>query len=227
MLKANGRMIETEFKLIRSKRKSIALIIDSDGNLIVRAPNRMSEKEILNFINLKSRWIAEKQEQIAASAGRHSAVVIETGKSILFLGETYIINRCKCEEVQISNDEMLIPVEYNIHNVIAWMKRELEKILRQRVPYYAEIMNVEYAKVRLTNAKTRWGSCSGKNNLNFTWRLIMCPIDVIDYVIVHELSHVVHKNHSSEFWTLVKAIYPSCKEMRSWLKLNGKIMEII
>lgn len=215
------------YKIIRSNRKSIALVIDSEANLIVRAPQYAKEDDIADFVEKKRRWIADKQYQVSVFGEKHSPVIFESGESILFLGNTYTILKDDVSDIQFSSTYILIPNEYLKDDVIAWLKGEAEKILTERVSRYASIMGVSYSSIKLSEAKARWGSCGSKNNLNFAWRLIMCPIAVIDYVIVHELSHITYKNHSSAFWARVKTVLPNYKEQQDWLKINRKLMEII
>lgn len=92
---------------------------------------------------------------------------------------------------------------------------------------YSNVMGVTPGIIKLSEAKARWGSCSTKNNLNFAWRLVMCPLSVIDYVVVHELSHITYKNHSPAFWARVKTVLPTYEDAQEWLRINKKLMEII
>ena len=220
-------MNEKPYKIIRSERKSIALVIDSEANLVVRAPHRVKDSDIENFVDKKKRWITDKQHQISTFNEKHSPVLIESGESLLYLGNTYTILRDNITDIQFSSTNILIPNGYSKTNVIEWLKTEAEKILTERVERYSSVMGVKYSSIKLSEAKARWGSCSVKNNLNFAWRLIMCPIAVIDYIVVHELSHITYKNHSSGFWARVKTVLPNYKEQPDWLKVNRKLMEII
>ena len=88
-------------------------------------------------------------------------------------------------------------------------------------------MGVQYASIKMSEAKRRWGSCGGKNSLNFAWRLVMCPQFVVDYVVVHELSHINRKDHSAKFWARVATVLPNYKDSQDWLRLNRTIMEVI
>jgi predicted metal-dependent hydrolase len=203
------------------------LVIDSEANLIVRAPQYAKESDIVDFVEKKRRWIVDKQHQVSTFGEKHSPVIFESGESILFLGNTYTILKESVPSIRFSSTNILIPSEYLRSDVIAWLKAEAEKILTERVSRYANIMGVSYPSVKLSEAKTRWGSCSAKDKLNFAWRLIMCPMAVIDYVIVHELSHIAYKNHSPAFWARVKTVLPNYKEQQDWLKVNRKLMEII
>ena len=94
-------------------------------------------------------------------------------------------------------------------------------IFTQKVAYYAEIMNVTYGRISIKEQKTRWGSCSSKGNLNFNWRLIFAPGDVLDYVVVHELAHRREMNHSKAFYAIVESVLPDYKTRQKWLRENG------
>jgi len=220
-------MTNIPYKIIRSDRKTITLVINSDAKLSVRAPFDAGETAIIKFINQKKRWILEKQKKILALKNKHSPVVLKNGESFLFQGNTYIIKFDSVPKIKISGENILLPKGFKKEKVIAWLKREARKLINERLEKYAGIMGVGYSAVRISSARTRWGSCSGRNNLSFTWRLIMCPLAAIDYVIVHELCHIAFKNHSPAFWERVKKFYPDFKEQKKWLKANRRIMDMI
>ncbi len=220
-------MNDIPYEVVRSNRKSIALVIDSEANLIVRAPQNVKNSDIADFVEKKKRWITDKQYQVSAFGEKHSPVVIESGECLLYLGSTYTILKDSIPDIQFSSANIIIPDRYVKTDVVAWLKGEAEKVLSERASQYASMMGVTYSSVKLSEAKARWGSCSAKNNLNFAWRLIMCPMAVIDYVVVHELSHIAYKNHSPGFWARVKTVLPNYKEQQDWLKVNRKLMEII
>lgn len=220
-------MNEIPYEIIRSDRKSIALVIDSEASLIVRAPRKAKDSDIADFVEKKKRWIADKQYQVSVFGEKHSPVVFKSGESLLYLGNTYTILKDTVTSIQFSSTHILIPDGYTKADVIAWLKGEAETVLIERVSRYAGIMGVTYSSIKLSEAKTRWGSCSAKDNLNLAWRLIMCPMAVIDYVVVHELSHIAYRNHSPAFWARVKTVLPNYKEQQDWLKVNRKLMEIV
>jgi predicted metal-dependent hydrolase len=220
-------MTDIQYKIIRSDRKSIALVIDSEARLTVRAPFNAMESEVTNFIRQKKRWIIEKQKKISALSNKYAPVVIKNGESILFQGNKYTIKMSNAARIKISGENIIIPKGSKKEKVVSWLKKEAKKLIRERLDFYADLMGVRYSALRISGARMRWGSCSGRDSLNFTWRLIMCPVQVIDYVIVHELSHITHKNHSPVFWARVKKVIPDFKEQKNWLKSNRKLMDII
>jgi len=215
------------YKVIRSNRKSIALIVDNSANLVVRAPSQTNDNDIENLVEKKKRWIIDKQHKISTFDEKHSPVLIKTGESIIYLGNTYTIIKDNVADIQFSNTHILVPDGYCKSDLIVWLKSEAEKILAERIAKYVSLMGTKYSMFKLSDAKARWGSCTAKGNLNFAWRLIMCPITVIDYVVVHELSHITYKRHNSGFWARVKTVLPNYEEQQDWLKANQRLMEII
>ena len=213
-------MQEIAYQVVRSNRKSVALVIDNEANLIVRAPIQMSDTIIDEFVRKKRRWINEKQQQVAVFGEKHLPVVVETGENIMYLGSNYAIIKDEVDNVEVSGNELLVPEKCDVEALTAWYKEQALQIIKERIALYANVMGVTPGTVKLSEAKARWGSCSTKNNLNFAWRLIMCPLSVIDYVVVHELSHITYKNHSPAFWARVKTVLPNYEDAQEWLKVN-------
>lgn len=108
---------------------------------------------------------------------------------------------------------------------VLFYRRMARDVIEQRCNYYSRLMNVNYNRIAIRDQKTRWGSCSSKKNLNFNWRLIMAPAGVLDYVVVHELSHLKEMNHSKRFWREVEQVMPEYKKYNNWLKENGHILQ--
>ena len=106
-------------------------------------------------------------------------------------------------------------------------RQAAKEYIPKRVAYYAQLLDVTYATISIRDQKTRWGSCSSKGNLSFSWRLILAPPKVLDYVVVHELCHRREMNHSPRFWALVESIIPDYKTHRKWLKENGEKLTIL
>ena len=106
-------------------------------------------------------------------------------------------------------------------------RKKAKEIILQRIKYYTEKYNFKINNIKISSASTRWGSCSHNNNININWKLIMADLKIMDYVIVHELSHTIEHNHSKDFWKIVENIIPDYKERRLWLKRNGGELDII
>lgn len=215
------------YEIVRSKRKTIALVVDSNATLIVRAPFSVSDNEIKEIVSKKQFWIAEKKKQIETFGVNHQKIEMENGAAVMYLGNSYTVTKEPVTNFKIVEPFIYVPKNTTVEIFTQWLKDEALAIITERVNRYASLMGVEYSKLSLSDAYARWGSCSTKNSLNFAWRLVMCPIPVIDYVVVHELSHITYKDHSALFWARVKTILPDYKECQEWLKVNRKLMEII
>ena len=216
-------------EIVRTKRKTIALVVNSDAELIIRAPFCVDEKIIQGFIDLKKDWIISKQKQIKTFNEKYSKRTFVEGETLLFLGSNYTVEYGNVDYINIEKDKILVPK--NVANskimIINWYRYEAKNILKERLNYYADLIGVEYKSFNISEAQTRWGSCGFKNTINLSWRLVMCPISVIDYVVIHELSHIKYKNHSKEFWIRVKTIMPNFNEQQKWLEQNKKIISIL
>ena len=220
-------MSEIPYKIVRSKRKTLALTIDSEAQLVVRAPMKLGEDVIKDFIRKKEKWIIDKQRQVMDYATKQSAFILEDGENVLYFGKSYAVLRRDTAEIAIEGNFLIVPETMTLDGFAAWMKEQGNDIIRERADYYANLLGVKYSSVKMSEAKRRWGSCGTGNTLNFAWRLVMCPQSVIDYVVVHELSHITYKDHSAKFWTRVATVMPSYKEAQDWLRLNRKLMEVI
>ena len=220
-------MSEIPYKIVRSKRKTLALTIDSEAQLVVRAPMKLGEDVIKDFIRKKKKWIIDKQRQVMDYATKQSAFILEDGENVLYFGKSYAVLRRDTSEIAIEGNFLIVPETMTLDGFAAWMKEQGNDIIRERVDYYANLLGVKYSSIKMSEATRRWGSCGTGNTLNFAWRLVMCPQSVIDYVVVHELSHITYKDHSAKFWTRVATVIPSYKEAQDWLRLNRKLMEVI
>ncbi len=129
------------------------------------------------------------------------------------------------------NGQFLIKEEYSkkakdIEKALSnWYKRKAINLFVSRVKNYADKHNLKFNKIRISSAKSRWGSCNSIGNLSFCWRLIMAPFEILDYVVVHEVCHLIEHNHSRKYWDNVESIIPNCKIYRKWLKENGYLLD--
>jgi predicted metal-dependent hydrolase len=178
-------------------------------------------------VNKKARWIAEKQELVKGFVTEQGKFSFSDGDSLLFLGKTHGLLKEDTKAITVGDDTIHIPAGTTVAAFVEWLRSEAKTVITPRVKHYAALMGVRYESIKISNAKKRWGSCSSKNALNFAWRLVMCPPSVIEYVVVHELSHITHKNHSAEFWGSVSEVLPEYKEARAWQRANQHLMDVI
>ena len=168
------------YQIIRSDRKTIAIQILSDGNVLVRAPKRMRMDDIRRFVDSKAEWI-----------------------------EKHLSNRTLQNQQKFTEEEMKI------------LREKARTLVTERVQYYAPLIGVTYNQIAIRAQHTRWGSCSSRGNLNFNCLLALVPMEVLDYVVVHELCHRKELNHSDRFWNEVAKILPDYKVCKKWLKDHG------
>lgn len=212
-------------KIVRSKRKTIALVVQPDGELLIRAPKRATRKEIDALLEKHAAWVAKKQAEAKAKETATPSHQFVEGEHFPFLGKKYPLRLLPKPEPALSfKDEFYLAKDLQPRaNAIfeKWYKKAARHFFNERVRYYAEKYGFEVAKVKLSSAKKRWGSCSSTGNLNLVWRLVMASPEIVDYVIVHELCHLREANHSKRFWAEVEAILPDYRSRRRWLKENG------
>ncbi len=213
-----------EYKLIKSNRKSVVIEITRDGEVLIRAPKGMKEQDLGRIIKSRQRWI-----YVRVMAARERKLVINpyvTGRKLLFLGqqiELQVEYQNKRERVFRLEDKLHVWImeehkEQIPKRIEQWYRQQARTILRKLTDNYANMMNLSINQIFIKNQKTRWGSCSAKRNLNYNYRLVMAPEPVIEYVVIHELCHLIHMNHSKDFWHEVERVQPEYKQYRKWLK---------
>ncbi len=213
-------------EIIYSKRKTISLIINSNGELIVRAPIRCPREKIDKFINEKANWIIKKKSYFLEH-NIYRPLQFDSQEYIYLLGNRYKIVLSNVTRIKVVNDTIELPQSDSKNKLVRYLYRISKKYISKRTEYIASLFKLKYTGISITSAHTRWGSCNYRDKLNFTYKLIMCPKEVIDYIIVHELCHTIEKNHSRKFWDRVKSILPAYKSCEKWLKDNRGIINVI
>ena len=209
------------YTLTRSKRKTVAIYI-RNGFVDVRAPLKMPKKDIDKFIIAKEKWITKKLTSSVQQVSKQKRFTLDYGDIILCRNKPHTII------AQIGNDYWyedgyfyippgLTPNEIKQICIIIYTNIA-KNILTEKTQSFAARMSVEPASIRISNAKAQWGCCTVKKKISFSWRLIMADDDVIDYVVVHELAHIIEMNHSKKFWDIVMSVIPDYKDLRHRLK---------
>ena len=217
----------TPDEIIRSRRKTLSITVDSFARLIVRAPYSCSEARIFAFLQEKEAWILRKKAERQGAGTRLPPENLH-GYEMLLLGKNTKILLVDTARVEYRKEEnlLLLPQKNAKQRLLKWLKDNAKRIFSTVTAETALRMQTTYKSVSITSARSRWGSCSGDNALHYSFRLIYAPKEVIEYVIVHELAHTLHKNHSKLFWAEVEKYVPDWKRKRAWLKQNGVLMEI-
>jgi len=212
-------------QIIRSNRKSISLEIKPDGRLIVRAPRYATQAQILELVARKATWINKTRARVAHTYAKRKPKTFKPGDTFWYLGMQYPLRLTDRSRPPLDLDGVFLlsrAAQNKAKEVfIAWYRKETRTITHHLIREYQKKYPFKVNKVRITSARTRWGSCSSKNNLNFTYRLCMAPLRVIDYVVLHELTHLKHHNHSKAFWNAIEKIKPDYRKNRDWLKKHG------
>lgn len=227
--------------LRRSSRvKHLRLQIDGNLKMTLVAPKRMPKFLINSFVVSHQGWIDKQVMKIQKQKADHPSHQYKGGEIFYYFGEKVFLrilpHKLKRPKVKVTGDELKVYLYKEISNdkAVSEIKKAVEhfyklkanEVVHDRLQHFNEHYGFRYNRVTLRNQKSRWGSCSRLKNLNFNWRLIMAPIEVIDYVVVHELCHLKQMNHSPKFWALVSENIPRHKECRKWLREKHYLLSV-
>jgi predicted metal-dependent hydrolase len=212
--------------IIRSKRRSFGLEISEDGKLTLRVPNRATKAEIEEVLLNKKQWIARK---IAlANSKKRIEYKFDESDKYFFLGKQYPILLAKqIPAVNFDGEKFTIAISQsnNIQQAMTnWYKAKAKKLAIHLIEKYTDKLGIEHKQVKISSAKTRWGSCSSRKNININWRLVLAPLQVMEYVVAHEVAHLKYMDHSNSFWDTVEKLQPEYRMYKDWLKQNGHLI---
>ncbi len=217
-------------EIIRSKRRSIAIQITDDGRLVVKAPLKTAQKYIDELILQKSKWIEAKQKVVENRNLLHQPKQFVEGEDFLLLGEPYPLHFCEnAKQIALKDEQLIIPQKFENNarqKLKSWYQNQAKIIFQKRLDEISIATGIRYQSMKINDAQKRWGSCGTNLIIHFAWRSVMAPLAVIDYLIVHELCHIVHHNHSKQYWATVASIMPQYKEQEKWLKTNQSLLNM-
>lgn len=215
-----------DYRLIRSERRTLSIQIDREGALVVRAPKRMSRQEIDAFIRRKREWIEEKQLQ----AKKVAAVCAqpEAGASVPFWGGTVRIGFGDISEAVCQEGTLWLPWDgETVQHARKWRLQQAQALVTPRVEYWAVRTGLRPERTAYGNAGARWGSMNPQTrSLRLNAALVHCPPEAVDYVIVHELVHILHPDHSPAFHAAVRRVLPDADQRRAALKQCGALIRL-
>lgn len=230
--------VHVAYFLQRSQRRSIGFTVNK-GALAVRAPNRLPLVDIETAVQQKTRWIVQKLQQTQAREQQLQSVATAHwtwGQSVPYLGESLCLVRIDevCvpaktrQSVQAERDvatrvlRLALPASVEPallqRTVQLWFKQQAHRYFAERLDFFAPQLGVKYKSLALSNARTRWGSATARGAIRLNWRLMHLEACIVDYVVVHELSHLRHMNHSAQFWATVHSVLPEATLLRSRLR---------
>ncbi len=214
------------------KRHKLTITVERDRSVVVHAPENTPEEQIQEVVDSRRQWIYEKigHSQKYRELPHPPGKELISGESVLYLGRSYrieVIDGDLKQGVHFDRCFTIPAVKVNIRKRLfqEWYLEQARDKILPRVKRYAREMGVEYASAKIVDSQYRWGSCTAKNNINLNWRLIKAPVFVIDYIIVHELAHLMEPNHTPRFWNIVRTQAPLAVKGRAWLKENGHFLE--
>lgn len=223
--------MELTYTVTYTKRKTVAITVERDRSIVVRAPLGADPAKIHAAVEARKLWIYEKRRhpQKYPAPPDPPGKELVNGESVLYLGRHYRIELVESGgEVQFTQ-KFLVPRRLAGQRgavLRAWYQARAAAKILPRVAHFARTLGVTYNAAKLSNSQYRWGSCTPKNNLTFNWRLIKAPMFVIDYVIVHELAHLLEPNHTPKFWNIIAAQIGQMEKAKGWLKENGGLLEV-
>lgn len=224
------------FEVIRSgcRKKTMALQITREGNVVIRVPLKTPDSEVERFFFSRQAWIARKRYEKEMREERESKPrEFMTGEEFLYLGTPYPLEMTESNGSRISlilarGKFMLARKKASQAKelFIKWYRERAREVIEERVCFWGTRFGLIPTGITITGARQRYGSCSAKNRLSFSWRLILAPCQVIDYIVIHELAHIKVKNHSRKFWIYLERLMPEYRTRRQWLNENGHLLRL-
>jgi len=219
LLKIDGRAVEVTMRLNPRARRLIVKVHPSTGEVTVVAPSRRGLDRALDFARGEAPWIARQLARVP------KPIPLVPGAYVPFLGREHMIVKMERGAVTRDADAAAITVggrvEHAQRRVIDFLKREARRILDERSNEFAALIEAKVKRITVRDTASRWGSCSTSKTISYSWRLILAPQFVLDYVVAHEVAHLREMNHGPRFWRLVRAIIPDIESPQAWLRKNG------
>lgn len=228
-------MTNFNYEIIYKKRKSIGIQIDYYGRVQIVVPKETTDEVIQKLIEDKGEWIEQKVQEMKKRLEGDEEKVYENGEGFMYLGKSFPIminkNYEEKDSVKFIDDEIHVFVkESDEESIKKALKRfyykECKSLVEKRIRFYQKEFKVKPKSVSISDSVANWGTCNSKLELTFNWKLAMAPVEVIDYVVVHEMCHMVHLNHDRSFWRLVGKILPDYEKRSNWLALSKWKMQI-
>ncbi|MGL5615162.1 MAG: M48 family metallopeptidase [Sarcina sp.] len=226
-------IIKVVFEKSKSKKISIEILFNS--SIKIKANINLKEKEILLILNNHEKWIYENIKKIKTKNDFLLIRSYNEGDKFLFQGQKLDLKLIETPlnlATNIEKEKLIVYIDNKNHKekiklkIYNFYKNQALSILQDRVIHFQKYFQHKPKQITIKNQKRRWGSCTYDNKLLFNWKIIMAPKEIIDYLVVHEMCHMEHKNHSKDFWSEVESILNDYKSSKLWLKENGISLEL-
>lgn len=219
-----------DYDIKYSKRKTINISIDRNKNILVKAPQNVSEDKIERIIKSKGLWLFDKLNKKRNPGITNTSKEFVSGEGLLLLGNSYQLNILSEKFNGIKFEDKFYISSSTRHKAKDVFKRwyidKAKEIFYPKVEQYARSLGVEINKVIIKQMRMSWGSCAPNGTITLNWKLVKAPQYVINYIIVHELAHLLELNHTPEFWNIVAVQVPNYKKAKTWLRNNGELLEV-
>lgn len=224
-------------EVTRSRRRTVRIRVAAADRLEVAAPLGFADAEVAALLRTRAAWIARQLDKLATVAASPLNAAVEPGAELLYLGRprrlTVLSGSTARAAVALEEERLFVhlpagPAEERDAALTAalrrWYAEQARAVLTERTTYWAGVLEVRPQRISIREQKSRWGSCSSRGNVNYNWRVVMAPPEVVDYLVIHELCHMRAPNHSAVFWELVAQADPGYKEHRKWLRGHGALL---
>ncbi len=222
----------------RPRRKTASISVSPMNEVHVIVPEHLTEEQVRLLVERKTNWIRSKIKFNSEVKYPYRPKEYVSGEAFSYLGRHYRLKVIVGDSasVKLENGRFYVSVpptmplqdrdEHVLSELTLWYQSRGLKKLKERVAMYAKRLDLEPQKVILKDLRSQWGSCTSRGEIAFNWKIVVAPISIIDYVVAHELCHIVHHDHSKEFWRLLQSIMPDYKERKEWLRVNGSLLTL-
>ncbi len=225
--------------LIKSSkvRKTVEINVDKNSGLVIYAPSRFSQIELEDILTQKSSWIQDKLGKVEDVKPLPAPKKFVDDEKFLYLGKSYRLRIISdpnkvSDALKLYRGNFILNVD-EIQNTsklkdifINWYLEKAKKYILKKVDFYSKVLSKQPSDVVFTDFKSKWGSCDPDGVIKYDWRIILAPKEIIDYIIAHELSHLISLTHDEKFWTTLAGIIPDFKEKEEWMRINSNILRV-
>lgn len=225
-----------EFDIDYRDRKTLEIGIEPPDNIKVVAPKAATEEDILRVVKSKAKWIVQKLFEFKDVEHRRREKEYVNGESFMYLGRNYSLQIIVNDEIakpqtKLYQGKFYIETSTKEQDKLKqsmeeWYRQKTLEKVTEKIAYYETYFDVKPKSIKVKEQKKRWASCTSTRDLLFNWRCAMAPANVLDYIVVHEMCHMIHLNHSKEFWDLVERVMPDYRDRKEWLKNYGIRMDL-
>lgn len=224
---------DIEYTLIRSRRKTASIYIERDGKVSVLVPEKLTARQVDSILESKRKWIYQSLAEWQDLNSNRIQRDYVNGEGFLYLGRSY-----RLKLVSDLPDPLMLKDGYFCLRAAKGSAPDADAAFREfyrargavrippRVEYFQSKMGLKSKSIKIMDLKHRWASCTASGNLNFHWKCMMAPLTIIDYIVVHELAHLIHPNHSAAFWNELDKVMPDFEERKAWLREHGAGMDL-